>query len=260
MDVRLGFLLMESMRVRVGQADVKVFDTSATLASGAAEAVAGFIRTEVPRIRSQRRLTVAMAGGSTPVAMYRKLSTMDVPWQRVCAWVGDERYVPPDHADCNGAMIASTLLDATRVQFLRPAWAPSLSAADAAADYEAELLAAMAGDGDGPRPDLVLAGMGGDGHTLSLFPGSPALDIADRWYAATEPPAQGPPRLTATLPLVHRAARIFVLVSGSSKASALAEALQPSSELVLPVRRLMDGEASVTWLVDRDAASDLDLR
>ena len=248
-------------RVRIGPADVRVFEDGAALAAGAAAMIASLIRREVTKARAAggRLVSVAMAGGSTPVATYRRLATMDIPWSGVCAWVGDERYVPPDHEDSNGAMIGRMLMDRAGARFLRVRWAADRSAPEAAALYEADLLASMGGDSRGPRPDLILAGMGGDGHTLSLFPGSDALDVTDRWYVATEVAAAQPWRLTATYPLAHRAAAVYVLVSGESKAAVLAEVLQPTGDRPLPARRLMEGAAPVSWLVDRDAAAGLDL-
>lgn len=223
------------------------------MASGAAELIAGFIRDHA----NNNPVTVAMAGGSTPVATYRRLAEMDVPWDRVCAWVGDERYVPPDHPDNNGGMIDRLLMDGTGGRFLRVPWEEGRLAERAAALYEQELLAVMAGDDGAPRPDLVLVGMGGDGHTLSLFPGAPALEISDRWYVADRVEAQHAWRLTATYPLVHRARQIYALVSGAGKAAVLAEVLNPEGDQILPARRLMAGQAPVTWLVDRAATAFL---
>ena len=248
-------------QVSIGGADVRVFEDGTALAEGAAGMIASFIRREVTKARETdtRLVTVAMAGGSTPAATYRRLAAMEIPWEGVCAWLGDERYVPPDHEDSNGAMVSRTLLDGTAARFLRVPWDEDMPAREAAALYEADLLQVMAGDAGGPRPDLILAGMGGDGHTLSLFPGDQALDITDRWLVATEVDARQPWRLTATFPLVHRAARVIALVTGESKAPALAEVLQPTSSTPLPARRLMEGAAPVTWLVDRAAAAGLDL-
>ena len=247
--------------ITIGPANVRVFEDGAALAAGAADMIASFIRQEVTKATAAdgRLVSVAMAGGSTPVATYRRLATMDIPWSGVCAWVGDERYVPPDHEDSNGAMMGRLLLDGAGARFLRVPWAGDRPAHEAAALYEADLLASMGGDAHGPRPDLILAGMGGDGHTLSLFPGSEALDITDRWYVATEVAAGQPWRLTATYSLAHRAAAVYVLVSGESKAPALAEVLRPTGNRPLPARRLMQGAAPVSWLVDRAAAAGLDL-
>ena len=235
-------------------ADVEVFADTAALATSAAERIAGFIREHATKSPSSQSVTVAMAGGSTPIETYRRLAALDVPWDRVCAWVGDERYVPPAHPDSNGSMIGCLLLDATDARFLRIPWKEGRSAARAAALYEETLLEELTHDSGGPRPDLVLVGMGGDGHTLSLFPGSEALDITDRWYVSNRVDADQPWRLTATFPLVHRARRIYVLVSGEGKAPALAEVLEPAGSPPLPAHRLMEGAAPVTWLVDEGAA------
>ena len=247
---------IDSARIS-GPAEMVIFSDPAELASGAADRIAGFIRKHASDAQGGDRVTVAMAGGSTPAAAYRLLAGMDVPWGRVSAWVGDERFVPPDHPDNNGAMIGRLLLDHTDARFLRVPWQEGRSAEAAAADYEEKLLEALAHDAGGPRPDLVLAGMGDDGHTLSLFPGSPALETTDRWYTANRVESIGARRLTASFQLVHRAKQIYVLVSGEAKAAALAEVLEPEDGPPLPARRLMEGGAPVTWLVDEKAASRL---
>ena len=236
-------------------AEVVVFADAAELAIGAADRIAGFIRQHATNSPPGRRVTVAMAGGSTPIGAYRRLAGMDLAWERVCAWVGDERYVPPDHPASNGSMIGRELLDGTDAHFLRIPWKEGRSAARAATLYEERLTEEMAHDSGGPRPDLVLVGMGGDGHTLSLFPGSAALDVTDRWYVADEVEDAHAWRLTATYPLVHRARQIYALVSGGSKAEVLAEVLHPTGTTPLPARLLMTGDAPVTWLVDEAAAS-----
>ena len=232
-----------------------MFADADELAIGAAERIAGFIIGHATNALGSRRVTVAMAGGSTPIAAYRRLARMDVPWEQVCAWVGDERYVPPDHPDSNGSMIGRELMDSAGARFLRIPWKEGRSATRAAVLYEERLLDEMAHDDGGPRPDLVLVGIGGDGHTLSLFPGSPALDVTDRWYVADKVETVRAWRLTATYPLVHRARQIYALVSGSSKAPALAEILRPTGPAALPAHLLMAGDAPVTWLVDETAAS-----
>ena len=248
-----------SRTLRIGAGKVCIYETPSALASAAAARITAFIREQVAKASEGRYVTVAMAGGSTPAATYRELSALDIPWERVCAWVGDERYVAPDDSANNGTMIGQALINRTSARFLQVPWAKDRSAHGAAEIYESELLASMTIDPDGlPRPDLILAGMGDDGHTLSLFPGSEALRVTDRWYVATEVAAQTSSwRLTATYPLVYRAKQIYVLVSGRSKSSALAEVLRPGSGNRLPAARLMEGEAPVTWLVDEAAAFDL---
>ncbi len=200
-------------------------------------------------------VTLAMAGGSTPKAMYHVLETLDVPWDKVHAWVGDERFVGQDHPDNNGAMARHELLDAVGAPVSLVPWREGADPHELAAEYEHTLVGILDHDESGPRPDLILAGIGDDGHTLSLFPGTEALDITDRWYVANWVEQKQTWRLTATFPLAHRARLIMVLVAGVGKAEALAEILEPTADERLPAARLMDGEAEVVWLVDHQAAS-----
>lgn len=231
------------------QPEVVIFPDADALAAGAARRIADFIRNH-PR----PRVTVAVAGGSTPAGAYRRLREMDVPWERVTAWVGDERNVPPGHPDHNGGMADRTLLAGTGAAFLQIPWHEG-EPERMAADYR-RMLGETLRIGDGrPCPDLMLAGIGDDGHTLSLFPDSDGLEITDRDYAAVWVESKRDWRLTATFPLAHRSERIMVLVSGEGKAAALAEILSPAPTASLPARRLMDGAAPVTWLADAAAAS-----
>lgn len=231
------------------QPEVVIFPNADTLAVGAAWRIADFIINH-PR----PRVTVALAGGSTPAGAYRRLRKMDIPWERVTAWVGDERNVPPGHPDHNESMADRMLLAGTGASLLRMLWDEG-KPERMAASYR-RLLAGILHIRDGkPCPDLMLAGIGDDGHTLSLFPGSAALEITDLDYAAVWVESKQDWRLTATFPLAHRSERIMVLVSGESKAAALAEILSPTQTPALPARRLMDGAAPVTWLVDAAAAS-----
>lgn len=202
------------------------------------------------------RFSLGLAGGSTPEGTYRLLAGAGVNWERVDAWLSDERWVPHDHPDSNGKMAADLFLDGTDARFYRPRWAPWLEAADSAAHYEATLRS-IHPDG---RAELILLGLGDDGHTASLFPGTAALDAEDRrWYVANHVPKLDTERLTATYSFLRQAHRIFFLVSGESKAAALRQVLEPSQgERTLPASGVMGGEAQVTWLVDDAAASRLD--
>ena len=234
--------------------DIVIYEDAEGLASGAADRIAGFIRRN-----ASGPVTVGMAGGSTPAATYAQLGHLDVPWERVYAWVGDERFVPTDHPENNGAMIRSTLLDRTDATFFAVPWREEATPADAAQIYERTLLEIMNHDADGPLPDLLLAGIGDDGHTLSLFPGTTAVDNEERWFVENEVPQQNTWRLTTTFALARRATQTFVLVSGEAKAETLAEIMMPTSTTTLPARRLMDHDAKVTWLVDKPAAALLEV-
>jgi 6-phosphogluconolactonase len=202
------------------------------------------------------RFSFGLSGGSTPAGTYRLLAGSDVPWDRVDAWLSDERWVPHDHPDSNGKMAADLLLDATGARFYRPRWAPWLEAADSAAHYEATLRS-IHPDG---RADLILLGMGDDGHTASLFPGTAALEAEERrWYVANHVPKLDAERLTATYSFLRQAQRVFFLVSGEPKADALRQVLEPNEgEKTLPAAGVMGGRSDVTWLVDEAAASRLD--
>ena len=232
---------------------VLVFADPEQLAVGAARRIAELIRSA-----AGDTVSIAMAGGSTPAATYAALDNEDVPWNRVYAWVGDERFVPPDHPDNNGEMIRASVLAGKDATFAAVPWRDAWSAADAAAAYERTLLGMLDHDDSGPRPDIMLLGMGGDGHTLSLFPGTSALDIEDRWFAENWVAQLETWRLTATYPLAWRSRNIIFLVSGESKAEALARALEPAGDHDrVPAGRIMDGDADVTWFVDAAAASRL---
>ena len=168
---------------------------------------------------------------------------------------GDERYVSPDDPDSNYRMARETLLDhvpcpAANVHPM-PTHFPS--PADAARDYERTLRNYFGNDSS--HFDLILLGLGEEGHTASLFPGSPALEEQTRWVVAVKAPAAPPLRLTLTLPALTRAANIYVLVTGSTKARALHDVLtgvpEPDTHPAAGVRFT---EGRVIWWVDREAA------
>jgi 6-phosphogluconolactonase len=192
--------------------------------------------------------TIGLAGGSTPTATYEALRGRATGWERVDAWLSDERWVPPDHERSNGRMAAETLMDHVNARFHRPRWSEFIEPADSAAHYEAKIRS-ISVDG---RPDLVLLGVGEDAHTASLFPGSSALDETRRWFVANAIPETGEDRLTATYPLLWSAKRIMVLTSGEQKAAPVRDAFEGSST---PVGRIQEGDAEVEWHIDRAAAS-----
>jgi 6-phosphogluconolactonase len=174
---------------------------------------------------------------------------LEVEWERVDAWLADERWVPKDDPRSNGLMAGDALLDNIDATFHRPRWAPWLEPADSAAHYEAELRHIHGERG----PDLVLLGMGEDGHTASLFPGSGWREPTDRWYIDAVA-SDGMPRLSATLNLLAQAERIFFLVSGSGKAEMVRRAVGHDPEL--PAGGV-GAFSTVTWLVDKAAAEKL---
>ena len=191
--------------------------------------------------------SLGLAGGSTPEATYKELRGRATGWDQVQAWLSDERWVPPDHERSNGRMAATTLLDHVEAVFHRPRWSELMSAKDSAAYYEATIRSIH----DGAPPDVVLLGVGDDGHTASLFPGTAALDVTTRWFVANQVTQLGEDRLTSTFPLLWRARLLMVLAVGENKAAAV----KASFDHATPAGRLGDGEALVEWYLDRGAAS-----
>ena len=203
-------------------------------------------------------ITLGLAGGSTPRTTYTRLLSEDVEWDSVHAWVADERWVAPNHPDNNMRMARDTLLDRVPVHTYPVPWAADLDPQEAAYRYEGTLLEVLPSVNGVPHPDVVLLGIGEDGHTASLFPGTAALDVDDRWFVANWVPEKEVWRLTATLPLLHAAQDIIFLASGSSKAGPLARILLDDQQPAAPARLVAAGAAAVTWLVDRAAAAELE--
>lgn len=198
--------------------------------------------------------TFGLAGGSTPVATYRRLRDEPVPWERVTCWPSDERWVSLDHPDSNTAMAMRELTDHVAATVLAPDTSLP-TAAEAASAYQGLLLPALSRDAL-LEPDVVLLGMGADGHTASLFPGTAALDVEDPGYVANWVEAQDAWRLTATVALLHAARHLILVVTGDSKADMMRRILIDGEPL--PAQRVADGAADATWLLDEAAAAALD--
>lgn len=227
-------------RYRCPSMRIFVHDDSAEVARAVADRVTGVIDAAAASVN------IGLAGGSTPAAAYELLRS-ESGWEKVDAWLSDERWVGPDHERCNGAQAASLLMDHVPARFHRPKWGDDLTPDESAADYERTLTEIY----DGRRPDLILLGMGGDGHVASLFPETGAIDETERLYVANHVPQLDEDRLTATYPLLWMARLLVVMVTGPSKAPALADCLQGDR----PGGMLGDGDAEVEWHVDREAAS-----
>ncbi len=209
-------------------------------------------------VRDTGRCSLVLSGGNTPRTLYGLLASEfrdQIPWAQVHIFWGDERYVSPDDPESNYRMAKETLLDrvpcpAGNVHPM-PTHFPLPDAA--ARDYEGTLRNWFGTAW--PQFDLSLLGIGEDGHTASLFPGSPVLREQARWVAAVETPANPPLRLTLTLPALTRAAGIYVLVAGSKKAGALHHVLAgPPDPNTYPAAGLRLAEGTLTWWVDRAAA------
>ena len=195
------------------------------------------------------RTSLGLAGGSTPSLTYERLRSTDTEWTKVDTWLSDERWVPSDHEQSNARMVRNMLLDHVPATFHNLRWGKRRLPQAAAQEYSAAL-ATVVGD----RPDVVLLGLGDDGHTASLFPGTDALNETEAAYVANFVPDKGW-RLTATVPLLHAARHLVFLVTGSTKARMLAAVLDGEA---YPATMVAAGAENVTWLVDDAAATHLD--
>ncbi len=220
-----------------------------------------FVAVAQQSVAARGRFTVALAGGSTPRALYELLALYEwserVPWPQTHVFWGDERAVAPDSKDSNNRMARETLLDQVGIppQNIRPMRGDAEDLDDAARDYEAQLRAM-----NGPL-DLVLLGMGDDGHTASLVPGYSALRETERWCVATgvSPTEPRVPRLTLTLPCINAARHVLVLVTGGSKAARVAQVISGLKNGVtdsetLPIQGVQPRNGDLTWMLDASAA------
>ena len=228
-----------------------------TAAARAAESV---VRLAGEAIDARGICHLALAGGSTPRRCHELLADADVDWSRVHLWESDERAVGPDDDESNFKMIRESLLDRVAVPDENVHRVMGERGAEAAADaYEGELRAAVEPrtQADIPVLDIVMCGLGEDGHTMSLFPGNPALTVKHRLAVAVHDAPKPPPdRISFTLDLVHAARRTMLLAAGSSKAEALAGVLEGADPHV-PASLLRFGRLEV---IADDAAAPSRLR
>lgn len=203
---------------------------------------------------------VALSGGSTPKRLFELLASIGreaLPWDQIDLWWGDERTVPADDPDSNYRMTRETLIEPLGLTRVHPIDGGAADPAAAAAAYDRELVAAL---GAPPVFDLVLLGMGPDGHTASLFPGSPALAETTRWVVANpvdSPVAKGKTtRITLTAPAIDAARHVRFLVAGADKAATLAAVLQGKRDPQRYPSQMIAG-SDVGWLIDEAAAGSL---
>jgi len=242
---------------------VRIFDDADALARGAAEE---FLRRAVTQLETRESYSVALSGGSTPKRLFELLAAEPfrsrMPWARLRVFWGDERTVPPEHPDSNFGAADRLLLSRVPIPFENvhriPAELPL--PARAASDYEVTLRRAFRlVEDDLPRFDLVFLGLGADGHTASLFPGTAALNETRRLVVANWIQKLDAYRITLTCPVFNRAACILFLVSGAEKSELLADILAERdraprypAQLIRP----LDGE--LHWYIDRSAGRALD--
>jgi 6-phosphogluconolactonase len=247
-------------------AAIQVFPDKSALS---AEAVVRFVSLAQQSILKRGSFSVALSGGSTPKALYEELGAPEqqnrLKWHKIHLFFGDERNVPPDEPGSNFRMVQEALLSKVSVPEANIHRVKAeLDAKLAAFSYEEELRAFF--DGPWPRFDLILLGMGEDGHTASLFPKTAGLNEEQRWFIPNHVPQQNAWRLTLTKNAINAARAIIVLVQGKSKADMLAEVLpeglaeevvnDPTRDLK-PIQLIAPTDGEMIWLLDQEAASQL---
>ena len=212
-------------------------------------------------VQGSGRFTVALSGGSTPKHLYSLLASPGykerIPWNNVHLFWGDERCVPPDHPESNFGMVRESLLSKIKI----PAenihrMAGEREPQAAAAEYEKHLQEFFGLEsGALPRFDLILLGIGEDGHTASLFPGSDALNETERLVIAPFVDKLKSYRLSLTLPVLNSGAEVWFLVTGASKADAVKKVLRGSADL--PAAKVQPVNGRLIWFITQDAADGL---
>lgn len=204
---------------------------------------------EIVALQGTAPFHLALSGGSTPEALYRRLASESL--DQVHAWFGDERCVAPDHADSNyGMAMRAWPLPADRVHRMRGELEP-----DAAAYLYANELRSVFGDFALPRFDLVLLGVGEDGHTASLFPGTTATHETNKWVVANHVPKLDAWRITLTFPVLNAARRVWVLAVGGKKAPIVKDVLGDRDVARWPVQGVQPAVGELVWWLDEDAAA-----
>jgi 6-phosphogluconolactonase len=199
--------------------------------------------------------TVALSGGSTPKAMFQVLADQfrqQTPWSKIHFFWSDERHVPPDHRDSNYRMANEALLSHVPVapENVHRIHSENPNAGECAREYEQTLRDIT--QQTLPRLDLILLGVGTDGHTASIFPGSDVLHETKRLVVAPWVEKLQTYRITMTLPLLNNAASVVFLVSGTEKAAIVKEVLE--GETKYPAQAVQPNHGELIWMLDKDAA------
>ncbi len=217
-------------------------------------AVQHWIHTAQRAIQQRGRFAVALSGGSTPKAIYQALSSIQLDWSKVWLFWSDERAVPPDHPDSNYRMAMEAgfkKLQIPKGQIFRMEAEKEIE--KKARDYEDTIRRVL----DKHLFDLVMLGMGEDGHTASLFPQTPALAIEDRLVAANPLPEKNTWRMTLTFPCINQSARSAVYALGASKSLMIPKVLEAAIVSPYPASRIGAPERKALWVLDKDSAQNI---
>jgi len=251
--------------MRSAEREIKIVAGSEALCREAADQILGRI---TATLREKEVFTLVLSGGSTPKNLYALLAGSkpyldQIPWSRIHFFWGDERHVPPDHPQSNFRMTRDAMLSKAPIpdQNIHRVRAEEPNAGKAAAEYEREIRTFFnLATGQLPRFDCVLLGMGPDGHTASLFPGTVALQEKRRLVVANYVEKLQAYRITLTAPALNNAETIIFLVSGKEKAETLQKVLEgnPQPEL-FPSQLIQPAHGQLLWLIEQAAAGRLNL-
>lgn len=245
--------------------DVRILTNIDAIAKRAAQ---DFVQSATQAVSEKGSFTVALAGGSTPKALYSLLAgdaalRSQVPWDKMYVYFGDERSVGPDHADSNFRMATETMLSKVPIkpeQVFRIK-GEYKDTEKAAQEYEQVLRTSFKiAEGQFPRFDLVFLGIGNEGHTASLFPGTKALDETKRLAVRNWVGKLYTNRVTLTAPAINNAARVIFMITGADKALALKGILEgPYEPEQLPAQLIQPPNGKLLWLVDTVAGGMLSI-
>lgn len=233
-----------------------VADTEALNHAAAGE----FVNCATRAIRERGRFSVALSGGNTPRAIYSLLAEKYahfISWEQVFVFFGDERHVPPDHPDSNFRMANQSLLSRVPIPAKNIHRIQAELAAPIAADqYQATLQEFFSlQDGELPRFDLVMLGMGDDGHTASLFPGTAALEETSRTVVANHVEKLQSDRITLTFPVLNATSAVLITIAGGNKAPIVRDIVNSPEKNLYPIQRVRPRNGRLLWLVEQQAAS-----
>jgi len=226
------------------------------------EAAQLILKTALDSVAERGQFCIVLSGGNTPKKIFELLTEpyykQRMPWNKCYFFWGDERCVPPDHEDSNYRMAMESFLKklsipSTRIFRMAGEMDPPRAAATA---YQNTLRTFYKIDKSLPRFDLMLLGMGEDGHTASLFPGTTALNESEHWVAANFIEKLSTSRITLTLPVINNARKIVILCSGKAKAKVVRDIFRDDIDYRrYPVQRVRPNNGALIWLLNPEAAS-----
>lgn len=232
---------------------VHVYADKAALVTAATEKVIELIR---DAIATRGRCSIALSGGSTPKPLYQALAQTDLSWEQLYIYWGDERYVPVTHDDSNAKMTYEAWLNHVPIPAENIFAVPTeTDSPQMSAEQYQKSLSTSFGTADTPEFDIILLGMGDDGHTASLFPHTAALNETERWVTVGQKGEQ--PRITFTTRLINQARHVMFLVAGANKQTALSQVFALDGDSATYPSRLIAPVGDLQWLLDIAASQGL---